>query len=51
MNVDFRYRSIGIDNVDNVDHFPIEIDDFYRLLSITIDSYRFLSIVIDFVNR
>ena len=48
MNVDFRYRSIEIDKKvltsSNMDHFPIEIDDF---LSIVINYY---SIVIDFVN-
>ena len=54
MNIDFRYRSIKIDKEKkvltsiNIDDFPIEIDpeiddDF---LSIVIDNYRFLSIVI-----
>ena len=33
----------------NIDDFPIEIDDAF--LSIVIYYYRFLSIVIDFVNR
>ena len=54
MNIDFRYRSIKIDKEKkvltsiNIDDFPIEIDpeiddDF---LSIVIDNYQFLSIVI-----
>ena len=33
----------------NIEDFPIEIDSDF--LSIVIDYYRFLSIVIDFVNR
>ena len=50
MNIDVRYRSIEIDKKvltsSNMDHFPIEIEDFfidcYQLLSIPIDSYRLL---------
>ena len=46
MNIDFRYRSIEIDKKvltsSNMDHFPIEIDDFF------IDCYQLLSIPIDF---
>ena len=52
MNIDFRYRSIEIDKeksclplrtrLINIEDLPIEIDDdFYRLLSITINSYRY----------
>ena len=48
MNIDFRYRSIQIDNGKvlasiNIDLLPIEIDDFfidcYELLSVPIDCY------------
>ena len=54
MNIDFLYRSIEIDKEKvgtsiNIDDFPIEIDD-----DLFIDSYRLLSIHInffDFVNR
>ena len=51
MNIDFWYRSIEVDREKVVtsiiiDDFPIEIEtDFF------IDYYRFLSNVIDFVNR
>ena len=57
MNIDFRYRSTQIDNGKvlasiNIDLFPIEIDDFfYRLLSITIGSYRLLLILLIDNNR
>ena len=53
MNIDFRYQSIEIDKEKSSDFdlylndFPIVIDDdFYRLFSITIDSYRLLSILL-----
>ena len=45
IDIDFRYQSIKIEKVVtsiDIDDFPIEIDN---------DFYRFLSIVIDFVNR
>ena len=52
VNIDFRYQSIEIDKEKSSDFdlylndFPIVIDDdFYRLFSITIDSYRLLSIL------
>ena len=53
MNFDFRYQSIEIDkeksDVDlNIPISDIEIDNDF--LSIVIDFYRFLSIVINFVN-
>ena len=48
MNIDFRYRSTEIDKKVvtsiNVDDFPIEIDNYF--LSVTIDSYRLLSILL-----
>ena len=53
MNIVFLYQSIEIDTEKSCDFdlylndFPIVIDDdFYRLLSITIDSYRLLSILL-----
>ena len=45
INIDFRYRSIGIETEKNLT--SINIDDF-QLLSIPIDCYRFCqSIIID----
>ena len=53
MNIVFLYQSIEIDTEKSCDFdlylndCPIVIDDdFYRLLSITIDSYRLLSILL-----
>ena len=50
MNIDFRYRSIEIEEKVvtsiNIDDFQIEVDNVFF-----IDYYRFRSIVIDFVNR
>ena len=48
MNIDFRYRSIEIDKKVvtsiNIDDFQIEVDNDF--LSITIDSFRLLSILL-----
>ena len=54
MNIDFWYRSIDIDKEKklwpiNIDDFPIEIDNDSS--SITIDSYRLLSILLINNNR
>ena len=51
MNIDFRYRSIEIDKEKScdIDDFPIEINNDF--LSITIDCYRLLSVLVIDKNR
>ena len=55
MNIDFRYRSIEIDKEKssiNIEGLPRENDDdFYRLLSITINSYRYRFPISIGINR